>query len=199
MNLVKLAGMAELNKITRRSALGAIAVTALVAPGELEATPDEPETEHEGDGPFYKPGAPERNVFLESGIAGTPFLLQGRVLDVTGKPVANALIDLWHADSSGEYDNQGWKLRGRFRTDGSGGYTLKTIQPKWYKAGNIVRAAHFHVKVSGATNPLLTTALYFEGDPYLNKDGMVKKSLILDVKETKKGRTADFTFVLRKA
>lgn len=199
MKLVKLAGMTELERMTRRSALGVIAAAALIAPDCLEATPDEPETEHEGDGPFYKAGAPERNVFVESGMKGVPFVLTGRVLDVTGSPVPNAMIDLWHADSAGEYDNQGWKLRGRFRTDGSGRYKLQTIQPKWYQAGNIVRSAHFHVKVSGPSNPLLTTALYFEDDPFIGKDGMVKKSLILDVKEAKKARTADFTFVLRRA
>src|SRR5258708_39538575 len=106
------------NTLTRRKALGAIsaagAAGAAAIIGEatlLAATPEDlPETGHEGDGPFYKPGAPERSNLREKGIGGTPFTLTGQVLNVHGKPLAGALLGFWHAHKEGEYDNQGFPL-----------------------------------------------------------------------------------------
>jgi protocatechuate 3,4-dioxygenase beta subunit len=192
--------MKAIKKMTRRKALGTIgAAGAAALVGEatlLAATPEDlPETGHEGDGPFYKPGAPERANFREKGTGGTPFTLTGQVLNVHGKPLPGALLDFWHADKEGEYDNKGFHLRGRFHADTQGRYRLETIQPRWYGG----RSAHFHVKVSAPEHPLLTTALYFKGDPLLAKDSMVKPALVLQVVEQKGERAAKFDFVLRDA
>ena len=183
------------NDLSRRKAIRALGAAALAGRVTLlAATPeDKHETEREGDGPFYKPGAPERSNFRERGIPGTPFTLTGQVFDVTGKPLAGALLDFWHADSQGEYDNKGFRLRGRFHADAQGRYRLTTIQPRWYSG----RSAHFHVKVSAPDHPLLTTALYFQGDPLLRKDTMVKTELTLAHVAAKDGRAATFDFVLR--
>lgn len=182
--------------LTRRKALVALGAAAIATQATLlEATPEDlHETEREGDGPFYKPNAPERSNFREAGLSGTPFTLTGQVLNVHGKPLAGALLDFWHADKEGEYDNKGFKLRGRFRADKEGRYQLETFQPRWYSG----RSAHFHVKVSSPQHPLLTTALYFKGDPLLEKDKMVQRALILQHSEAKGGgRAAKFDFVLR--
>ena len=184
-----------MNNITRRQAVVLLAGTTL-----LEATPEDlHETEREGDGPFYKPGAPERSNLLEPGISGTPFRLTGRVRNVDAQPVPGAVIDIWHADDRGEYDNQGWKLRGRARCDAQGAFEIRTTQPKFYNAGSTTRSAHFHIKVSGAGAQLLTTALYFEDDPYITRDRMVQTPLVLAVRKSRGGRAASFDFVLRKS
>ena len=183
-----------MKKITRREA-----VVLLGAATVLEATPeDRHETEAEGEGPFYKPGAPERSDLREPGTTGTPFRLTGRVRSVAGAVVPGAVVDLWHANAQGDYDIEGWKLRGRVRCDAQGAFDIRTIQPKFYNAGAAVRSAHFHVKVSGEGVRLLTTALYFEDDAYVTRDPMVQKPLVLAVRSSRAGRAASFDFVLRK-
>ncbi len=166
----------------------------------LEATPEDiHETDHEGDGPFYKPGAPFRNDFREKGTVGIPFTLAGQVFDTTGKPLGGAVVDVWQANDTGDYDNDGWKLRGQIQCDAQGRYQLKTIEPRWYKAGNTTRAAHFHVKVHAAEHPLLTTAIYFEGDPRAAKDSVIETKLRMKATGDAKGRKGRFDFVLRAA
>ena len=98
-------------------------------------------------------------------------MLTGLVLSPACKPVANALVDLWHADESGEYDNQGFRYRGHQRTDAQGGYRLETILPGEYPG----RARHIHVKVQApGQRRILTTQLYFPGD---RRDGLYRPEL----------------------
>lgn len=178
---------------SRRQILLTASAAAVSLPHILEATPDLPDTDPEGDGPFYKPGAPLRSDFREPGIAGPEFQLHGQVFDTTGKALAGAVLDIWHADGNGEYDNVGWKLRGRLRADEAGRYSLRSVRPRWY--GD--RAAHFHVKVSAAGHPQLTTALYFEGDPKIPKDTVIRTKLRIKVAKEAAGESGKFDFVLR--
>ena len=152
-------------------------------------------TESTTAGPFYKPGAPFRSTLIESGIEGTPFVLSGRVLDPDGALRRNAIVDLWHADATGTYDNEGFRLRGRVRTDGEGRYTFRTIRPKFYSG----RPAHFHFKVYGDGVRELTTQLFFTGDPLLGRDRIARSSLILTPQEHEDGLTAAFDFVVRRS
>jgi len=95
---------------------------------------------HDGDaptlpeieGPFFKPKSPRRSDLREGGIAGRPVELSGVVLTRACRPVANALVDLWHADDRGEYDNKGFRLRGHVFTDAQGRYAFRTIMPGLY-------------------------------------------------------------------
>jgi protocatechuate 3,4-dioxygenase beta subunit len=151
-------------------------------------------TESTTSGPFYKPGAPFRSMLVESGIQGTPFSLSGRVLDSSGALLKNAVVDLWHADSSGTYDMQGFRLRGRIRTDAEGRYTFRTIKPKFYSG----RPAHFHLKVYGDDISELTTQLFFKGDALLGRDRIARSSLVLTPKEHSDGLTASFDLVVRR-
>src|ERR1700722_13999536 len=83
---------------------------------------------HDGDkptlpeieGPFFKPASPLRGNLREAGIAGRPLELAGTVLTRSCRPVAGALIELWHADDQGEYDNKGFRLRGHLLADAKG-------------------------------------------------------------------------------
>jgi len=70
-------------------------------------------------------------------------VVTGQVLSAQCKPVANALLDFWHADEDGEYDNRGFRYRGHQFTDAEGHYRLQTIVPAEYPG----RARHIHVKV----------------------------------------------------
>src|SRR5262245_26916042 len=69
---------------------------------------DEP-TPSETEGPFFTPRSPERTSLLEPGMPGTRIVLSGRVVTRGCQPVAGALLDFWHADDSGEYDNEGYR------------------------------------------------------------------------------------------
>jgi protocatechuate 3,4-dioxygenase beta subunit len=151
-------------------------------------------TESTTAGPFYKPGAPFRSMLIESGIQGTPFSLSGRVLDASGGLLKNAVVDLWHADSTGAYDSQGFRLRGRVRTDAEGRYFFRTIKPKFYSG----RPAHFHLKVYGDDIAELTTQLFFKGDALLGRDRIARASLVLTPKDQNDGLASSFDLVVRK-
>src|SRR5262245_13981942 len=91
---------------------------------ELAPTPacddgDEP-TLRQGEGPFFRPRSPERADLREPGAGGRQVELTGLVLTRRCRPVARALVDLWHADDKGEYDNSGFRYRGHVYTDARG-------------------------------------------------------------------------------
>ena len=163
----------------------------------LAATAEVVETEDNMEGPFYKPGAPERSILLESGMKGTPLTITGRVLDTQGRPLRGALLDVWQADASGNYDNQGYHLRGCIHTDENGRYTLRTIKPAAYGLPTDKRPAHVHVKASFEHGPILTTQLYFKGDPWNRQDPAVRPSLIMSPQREADGLKAQFDFVIR--
>src|SRR5438309_4820860 len=76
---------------------------------------DEP-TLPETEGPFFKVRSRQRSDLRESGIGGRRVELSGYVLTRSCRPLAGALVDLWHADSKGDYDNNGFRLRGHVFT-----------------------------------------------------------------------------------
>jgi protocatechuate 3,4-dioxygenase beta subunit len=122
------------------------------------ADPDDP-TPPQGEGPFFKPRSPERTSFREPGLGGSPFELSGRVLTTDGQPIPGAVVDFWHTDDSGSYDNQGFRFRGHQRTGADGRYVLRTIVPGAY--GGMPK--HYHVKLAGGGHAL-TTRLQFPED-----------------------------------
>ncbi len=89
-------------------------------------------TPSQTEGPFYKSGSPERTSLREAGLAGTPLTVTGYVFSTICQPIAHAWLDFWHADSNGNYDNAGFRLRGHQFTDTQGRYSLETIVPGEY-------------------------------------------------------------------
>jgi protocatechuate 3,4-dioxygenase beta subunit len=162
----------------------------------VEATPAcadaDDVTPPETTGPFYKPNSPRRTVLREPGISGTPIVVKGNVLSTTCTPIAHALVDFWHADAQGRYDNAGYRLRGHQFTDNAGGYTLDTIVPGLYPG----RTRHFHVRVQAPNQPVLTTQLYFPDEPHNREDWLFKPALLMRVQDTNSGQMAMFNFVL---
>jgi protocatechuate 3,4-dioxygenase beta subunit len=191
--------MRETQLISRRSLFAVLGAVPLLRHESLAATPELPETEDNIEGPFYKAGAPERADLIDKGMPGTPLIVTGRVFSTTGEPLAAALLDFWQANAEGEYDNQGFRLRGRFAADNNGNYRVRTIVPKYYKAGNAIRPSHIHVKLSAPGFPLLTTQLYFKGAPYNYVDSDVRPSLMLTPRDDRDAKQAQFDFVLRHA
>jgi protocatechuate 3,4-dioxygenase beta subunit len=144
------------------------------------------------EGPFFTPSSPERASLLEPGLAGTRLVVTGRVLTTDCRPVAGALLDFWHADDAGVYDNVGYKLRGHQFADEAGSYTLETIVPGLYTG----RTRHIHVKVQAPNQPVLTTQLYFPGEPGNASDSIYNPALEMEVQAAAEGRSAAFDFVL---
>ncbi len=76
-----------------------------------------------------KPRSPERADLVERGAGARLVELSGYVLTRGCRPVARALVDLWHADDGGDYDNRGFRYRGHVFTDEQGRYRFRTIVP----------------------------------------------------------------------
>jgi protocatechuate 3,4-dioxygenase beta subunit len=149
-------------------------------------------TEAQTEGPFFEPDSPEKTDFTGDVSKGTPVVLTGAVLSTDCRPIGRALLDVWHADADGEYDNDGYRLRGHFFTDDQGGYTLRTIVPGLYPG----RTRHFHVKVRPPGGRLLTTQLYFPGEPRNEEDSIFSSDLLMDVRDSGSGKDATFNFVV---
>jgi protocatechuate 3,4-dioxygenase beta subunit len=163
---------------------------------ELMPTPacgehDEP-TVRQTEGPFFKPRSPERSDLRVPGLKGQPFELKGLVLTRNCRPVGRVLVDLWHADDAGDYDNTGFRLRGHQYTDAQGRYRFLTIVPGVYTG----RTRHFHVKVQPPGGRVLTTQLYFPDEPKNRSDGLFRRELSMKVAEAGDGRAGRFDFVL---
>jgi protocatechuate 3,4-dioxygenase beta subunit len=133
------------------------------------------------EGPFYTPNTPLRTSFLEPGIRGTTLIVSGYVLTTACRPTAGALVDFWHCDADGVYDNVGFKLRGHQFTDEKGRYYLETILPAVYPG----RTRHIHVKVQAPNEPVLTSQLYFPNEPQNQRDGIFREELVMAVQDTK--------------
>ena len=154
---------------------------------------DDDITPAQTEGPYYTPNSPQRASLLESGISGTKIVVTGTVLSTSCEPIVRALVDFWHCDDNGEYDNVGYKLRGHQFTDDAGRYSLETIVPGLYPG----RTRHFHVKVQAPNKPILTTQLYFPGESRNNSDGIFSSKLLMNVQDTAEGKTGKFDFVLK--
>ena len=116
-----------------------------------------PGTRSQTAGPFYTPGTPRRTSLREPGTSGEPLVFEGLVLTHDCRPVASAVVDIWHCDEHGRYDNDGFRYRGHQFTDAAGGFRFETIRPKRYRG----RTAHIHVMARGEATRLLTTQVYF--------------------------------------
>lgn len=160
-------------------------------------------TEYTILGPFYVSGAEEMPAManIAGNTPGEPVVVSGRVMDPSGQPIANALLDVWQASAEGFYDVQlpdqtELNLRGKFRTDAEGRYAFRTIKPSFYPipgdgpVGQMLRAigrhpyrpAHIHFILSADGYEAVTTELFVEGDPYLDSDAVfgVRGSLVVD-------------------
>src|SRR5262249_13059747 len=146
---------------------------------EIAATPschdgDEP-TASETEGPFFKPRSPERSDLREPGAQGRQFEISGVLLSRSCRPLRGAVVDLWHADEKGEYDNIDFRYRGHVIAGPDGAFRFRTIVPAIYFG----RTRHYHVKVQAPGSRLLTTQLYFPNEPANLRDGLFRRELLM--------------------
>ncbi|MCF4138165.1 intradiol ring-cleavage dioxygenase [Streptomyces sp. Tue 6430] len=161
-------------------ATGATAATLAVGAAASPGAPAAPETapvaaaavctltKEMTEGPYHLDGQYVRADITE-GKAGIPLKLALTVVDDdTCVPLANALVELWHADALGEYSgfvgnnghdepDDGTFLRGGVLTDARGVAAITTVYPGWYRG----RCVHIHVKVR--TNVTVTSDGHFTG------------------------------------
>ena len=142
------------------------------------------ETPADIEGPFWRPGSPERTNLDLYADAGNALSISGRVLDTTCRPIGDATVEVWHGyptaisveeltpDADVLYDNasEEMRYRGFTVTEGDGQYSFRTLKPGWYQALGAYRPAHVHFKVWREGVELLTTQMYFLGDPFLKAD-----------------------------
>ena len=160
-------------------------------------------------GPFHIDGSPEmpKDADMSEGIEGEKLYVSGVVRGLDGKPIANAVLDVWQADTEGDYEAQipgaDERLRAIFRTDQDGRYGLWTIAPKGYAipmdgpVGQLIgqteisyyRPSHFHAMVLAQGYQPLVTHLFREGAPYLENDVVfgVRQPLITPFKKHEPG------------
>ena len=145
------------------------------------------------EGPLYVAGAPlsKGEVRLDEGEPprGEVFVMEGRVLDTAGKPVAGAIMDVWHANEHGRYSHfdpsqPEYALRRRIETDAEGHYRFRSFLPPGYaippdgptselfaalgRHGN--RPAHVHFLVAAPGLRTLTTQINIPGDTFIDDD-----------------------------
>lgn len=187
----------------RRQILQAGVGLALVGPlgvqrTALAQTPacDENPTPRQIEGPFYTPQTPQRSK-LGEGLDGEIVVLSGRVLGTNCTPLANAVVDIWSCDATGQYDNAGFKLRGHQITDSQGRFRFQTIKPGAYGDSRFRRTPHIHVKVQAPGSPLLTTQLYFPNEALNQQDAFFNPALLVQLNLNQQGaQIASFDFVL---
>jgi protocatechuate 3,4-dioxygenase beta subunit len=172
---------------------------AVAVPGgaPLEPTPtcddgDDP-TPPQMEGPYFKPNSPRRTSLVDAGTPGVRLTVTGYVFGRGCRPVPGVLLDFWQADVNGAYDNAGYRFRGHQFTDAQGAFRLTTIVPGLYPG----RTRHIHVKAQAPGRPVLTTQLYFPGEPRNATDPLFDPRLLMTVRDAGSGaKEAAFDFVL---
>ncbi len=193
------------DSLSRRKFLGAIAAgtAAFTVPGafaeEILRTPAQTE------GPFYPNELPldtDNDLLLINDTitpaAGEITHLSGRVLDMRGNPVRNAVVHIWQTDHQGIYlhksspNRENWDSNfqgfGRFLTNAKGEYYFRTIKPVPYTDRTITRTPHVHFAVETKGRDRFATQCYIRGeklnaqDRILNaiRDDNVRESVIVD-------------------
>jgi protocatechuate 3,4-dioxygenase beta subunit len=153
-------------------------VPALAAPAALVATP------RQTPGPFYPTRFPQdvdNDLVTVSGhgapAQGQVTLLTGRVIDLTGRPITGARVEIWQCDVYGRYHHvespwqtpqidENFQGYGRTVTKDDGAYDFRTIRPVAYSG----RAPHVHFAISAPGIERFVTQMYLAGDPLNERD-----------------------------
>ena len=172
------------------------------------------------EGPLYVAGAPRAKgvARLDDGTeTGEVLLMNGQVLDLNGRPIAGALVEVWHANTRGNYSyfdrsQSAFNLRRTIETDAEGRYGFRTIMPRGYSVppqGSTdrllqqlgrhgSRPAHIHFFVSADGFRHLTTQINMADDPlvhddfaYATRDGLIPDLIRHDSPEDIQGEGLD--------
>lgn len=176
--------MASRRRLVLRGALAAavLGVPVVWTGVRAQAKPALRATPSQTEGPFYPvqlPADSDADLLAQGERRyrrGEPLALEGRVLDLDGRPLAGAQVEIWQCDAEGHYHHRGDGGRadpdfqgfGRVAVDAEGRYAFRTLRPVPYTG----RTPHIHVKLRLGARALLTTQLYVEGDPGNERDGL---------------------------
>ncbi len=162
-------------------------------------------------GPFFRPDAPLLAAGADICLDGRGDRLDvtGRVSDATGKPVPGALVEVWHANGEGLFENQEpdqqpeFNLRGKFIADDGGRFEFRSIKPKGYRLPqdgpvgqllnalgySMARPAHLSFRVTAAGYRPLVTEFFDADDPGIGDDALfnAKPELLAKFRPGKKG------------
>ena len=171
-------------------------------------------TPRQTEGPFYPDHLPldTDNDLIILNNSATPALgavtwLSGRILDVKGEPVRNALVEIWQADNNGVYlhsrsgnsekRDSNFQGFGRFLTGSTGEYLFRTIRPVPYPG----RAPHIHLAIRLKGKKEFITQCYIRGHE-LNekdivfsgiKDAKQRESVAINFEPLKDSKTGELT------
>jgi catechol 1,2-dioxygenase len=132
-------------------------------------------TTRDATGPYFEAGSPIRTTRIAAlNEPGVPLAIEGRMFGPDCRTLLKGYaLDVWQADKDGNYYDavaSAYRLRGKVLTDGTGRYRIETVLPGRYGDSEGIRPAHLHVRMlTPGGNILLTTQLYFAGDPYLGQ------------------------------
>jgi len=134
---------------------------------------DKTTADYFGEGPFYTDQPPriENNLLAKDTEPGERLIISGRIFNLQcSQYIPDTVVDIWHADNDGRYDNVGYNLRGFTKSNAQGFYLFETILPGKYLNGADFRPSHIHLKIIPPGFPTLTTQVYFEGDDKIADD-----------------------------
>jgi protocatechuate 3,4-dioxygenase beta subunit len=105
------------------------AITRVEAHERVRASPVMSPTPWNDIGPFYKRRAPRNPQLRAANGPGLPIAVSGRVLDTRGRPIPQAILQVWQADHRGIYDLDGYRYRATLTTDSEGRYVFQSVMP----------------------------------------------------------------------
>src|SRR3954451_16414600 len=116
------------------------------------------------EGPYHRDVDVERRDITE-GRQGVPLRIGLRFMSLGSSPLAGALVEVWQADSEGQYSGFPVEtsapgetfLRGSQHTDARGLCAFDTIYPGWYPG----RTIHIHLIAHLGESRSVTTQLFF--------------------------------------
>jgi protocatechuate 3,4-dioxygenase beta subunit len=166
-----------LNQTALCMAASAVLPASAALGAQLQATP------HQTEGPFYPDRMPpdiDNDLLIindrTASATGVVTHLTGRVRDMRGDPVCNAMVEIWQCDNNGKYLHAGdhnpgtrdvnFQGFGRLMTGPTGEFYFRTIKPVPYPG----RTPHIHLIVKLGTRRMLTTQLYIKGFPQNERD-----------------------------
>jgi catechol 1,2-dioxygenase len=143
-------------------------------------------------GPFWRLNSPRvanGGSIVRSDTPGDPLFVSARVIDQSGRPVAGAEVDIWHASPAGLYEQQDpeqaeMNLRGKFTTGADGRFWFRTVMMTGYPiptdgvVGRLLavqnrhpyRPAHLHALIVKPGFKVLISQVYDPSDPHIDTD-----------------------------
>lgn len=159
--------------LTGTASVFALSTFGMISKKDKEEFSGDCETTNDILGPYYRPNAPIRADLVSEKLKGNRIQLKGKVYSSDCKTVLeNALVEIWHCDTEGNYDNDtnDFNQRAAWKTTKTGEYSFKTILPGKYLNGRLYRPAHIHFRVTCDGHKELISQVYFKGDPHITED-----------------------------